>query len=150
MLNEQVIQSVGLDVCVAMLGLPVVPSQVTRTHGPQFEASVEIRGRSRTVVKVVADEIVTASIAEVMFAADRSTLSRDDMRDSLGEIANMIGGNLKGILGDEAELSLPSVVEREEEATPNDPRDVRVEFKCCDHPLTLIVHQMLHPGEVCV
>lgn len=34
-----------------------------------------------------------------------------DVRDSIGELANMIAGNLKAILPSEAMLSMPSVVE---------------------------------------
>jgi chemotaxis protein CheX len=35
----------------------------------------------------------------------------DDVRDVLGELANMIGGNLKSILGSGIRLSMPSVVD---------------------------------------
>jgi chemotaxis protein CheX len=35
----------------------------------------------------------------------------DEVRDVLGELANMIGGNLKCILGTGIRLSMPSVVD---------------------------------------
>ncbi len=35
----------------------------------------------------------------------------DDVRDCMGELANMVGGNLKALLPDGVELSMPSVVE---------------------------------------
>jgi chemotaxis protein CheX len=35
----------------------------------------------------------------------------DDVRDCIGELANMIGGNIKALLPDHAELSIPSVIE---------------------------------------
>jgi len=35
----------------------------------------------------------------------------DDVRDALGEVANMVGGNLKSFLGRGVELSMPLVVE---------------------------------------
>jgi chemotaxis protein CheX len=35
----------------------------------------------------------------------------DDVRDCMGELANMIGGNLKALLPDHVDLSMPSVVE---------------------------------------
>lgn len=34
----------------------------------------------------------------------------DDVRDCMGELANMIGGNLKALLPDGVQLSMPSVV----------------------------------------
>jgi chemotaxis protein CheX len=35
----------------------------------------------------------------------------DDVRDVPGELANMIGGNMKSILGQGIQLSMPSVVD---------------------------------------
>jgi len=35
----------------------------------------------------------------------------DDVRDSIGELANMVGGNLKSLMPPGVALSLPSVVE---------------------------------------
>lgn len=47
--------------------------------------------------------------AEAMFAADPGTLSPDEVSDALGELTNMVGGNIKGLLPAPNKLSLPSV-----------------------------------------
>jgi chemotaxis protein CheX len=35
----------------------------------------------------------------------------DDVRDALGELANMIGGNLKSVMATDVRLSMPSVID---------------------------------------
>ena len=47
--------------------------------------------------------------AEAMFAADPGSLSADEVSDALGELTNMVGGNVKGLLPAPSSLSLPSV-----------------------------------------
>ena len=46
-----------------------------------------------------------------MFSADCGSLSGEEIRDAFCEIANMIGGNIKGSLAEEADLSLPVIGE---------------------------------------
>lgn len=47
--------------------------------------------------------------AQVMFAAAPGTLSEDDVSDALGELTNMVAGNVKGALLAPTRLSLPWV-----------------------------------------
>jgi chemotaxis protein CheX len=44
-----------------------------------------------------------------MFAADPGTLSADEVGDALGELTNMVGGNIKSLLPAPSKLSIPSV-----------------------------------------
>ena len=47
--------------------------------------------------------------AEAMFAAEPGSLSPEEVGDALGELTNMVGGNIKGLLPAPNKLSLPSV-----------------------------------------
>ena len=49
--------------------------------------------------------------AEAMFGADPGTLSPDEVSDALGELTNMVGGNIKSLLPGPSALSIPSVAE---------------------------------------
>jgi chemotaxis protein CheX len=51
--------------------------------------------------------------AEAMFAAAPGSLSADEVGDALGELTNMVGGNLKSLLPAPSALSIPSVAEGE-------------------------------------
>ena len=47
----------------------------------------------------------------ILFDRAEREVSLDDVRDALGEITNMIGGNVKALLPTPSRLSLPTVVE---------------------------------------
>jgi chemotaxis protein CheX len=46
-----------------------------------------------------------------MFAMSEDELTEAEIRDAVGEIVNMVGGNLKGIVEGDSSLSLPCVGE---------------------------------------
>lgn len=50
------------------------------------------------------------AFASRLMRMDRSAVNDDDAHDAMGEIVNMIGGNLKSVLPHGVGLSLPSVV----------------------------------------
>ena len=55
-----------------------------------------------------------------MFAADEDSLGLEEVQDALGEISNMIAGNIKPLLPGASRISLPSVVsvqQRQEQPT---------------------------------
>jgi chemotaxis protein CheX len=56
---------------------------------------------------------LASAAAEAMFAAEPGSLSADEVSDALGELTNMIGGNIKSLLPAPSRLSVPSVAEGE-------------------------------------
>ena len=48
-------------------------------------------------------------VAEAMFAADPGSLSADEVSDALGELTNMVAGNVKALLPESCAISLPTV-----------------------------------------
>ncbi len=109
-ITEDILHQLGLDVCDSMIGIPVQPDAPSAEAGRWFSASVTIQGLHRETLEVIADEQLAAVIARAIFPVPTNEMpSQSDMFDALGEIANQIGGNLKGIAGGEADLSLPSV-----------------------------------------
>ena len=57
-------------------------------------------------------EVLAQRVAAVMFESPPEEITEDEIRDAVGEITNLIAGNLKTELhdGDSCELSLPMVV----------------------------------------
>lgn len=145
--EEQSLQQITMDVCQSMLGLELVPSEPVIGVREQLVASVEIHGEHRTIVEVFAHEHLIASIAEVMFNSDRQALSESDIRDAFCEIANMIGGNVKGCYGGEASLSLPSFGSADDSHEVESDEYVRTSFQCCGYPLTVVLRDIVEsPG----
>jgi chemotaxis protein CheX len=74
---------------------------------------VAVSGEWTGTVFLACDPELAAAAAEAMFAADPGTLSVDEVSDALGELTNMIGGNIKSLLPAPSRLSVPSVAEGE-------------------------------------
>jgi chemotaxis protein CheX len=106
-----VIAQIVENVFQTMMDLEVHPSDAPwPPPGDVITASISLSGSWKGVV------LVECAVPEALLFASRMTdvepLSdlTDDVRDALGELANMVGGNLKSILPGGVELSLPSVV----------------------------------------
>lgn len=140
-IGEQDLQQITIDVCQSMLGLELYPIEFDSDSARQLVASVEIRGVRHTVVEIFAGDDLMTAIAEVMFAADCGSLSGEEIRDAFCEIANMIGGNIKGTLAEEADLSLP-VIGQAYDLLALPQGSLRTTFECCGHPLTIVVREI--------
>ena len=139
LIDETSLQQITMDICQSMLGLELIPISPEIDTARQLVASVEIRGDRHTIIEVFAHDNLTSKIAEVMFNSERGSLSEVEIRDAFGEIANMIGGNVKGSLGEEAALSLPVIGQAFDWLDRLPHGSLRTTFECCGYPLTIVV-----------
>lgn len=84
----------------AMFGLP--------GQGPWVASTVELTGAFEGHVTVAVTEKAAAAAAASMLGGTEAELSPADVADAVGEMANVIGGNLKGVVEGPCELGLPS------------------------------------------
>ena len=91
------------------MDLTQAPADEGPLGGPTMTGCVHLSGAwgGSVLVETTADHAQHA--AEAMFAADPGSLSADEVSDALGELTNMVGGNIKGLLPAPSSLSLPSV-----------------------------------------
>jgi hypothetical protein len=85
-----------------------------------------------------------------MFSLGERPPTLADMQDAFGEVANITGGNLKGILSvDGAHLSLPTVVQGRDYTVsiPGSQEIARGVFTCEGRPLVVTVLRA-EPGRV--
>jgi chemotaxis protein CheX len=87
---------------------PCVPGP---EEGGVVVGSVTIDGPSPTVLTVSLPAQVASQAAARMFDIDVAAVVPADVHDATGEIANMIGGNVKAMFGGEHRLGLPSVTD---------------------------------------
>ncbi|MCD0463481.1 chemotaxis protein CheX [Roseiconus lacunae] len=107
---EEIAQMVD-DLFTAMLELdvnasPIEPPEVT---DETLSATVQISGDRNAIIQVFASHDLATKIATAMFAIEANELSEEEILDALGEVVNVIGGNVKGIFDQECALSLPCV-----------------------------------------
>jgi len=85
----------------------------------QWTADVAIHGRFNGTVRIVCSRTIARWAAATLTECDASD---DDARDTLGELVNVIGGNIKALVSEDGEpcrLSLPRA-----DAPPSDDRVV--------------------------
>lgn len=83
---------------------------VSAARDQQMVASVSISGEWTGHLMIVAGKECAQLIASNMFQMEPGEISTAEVADALGEIANMVGGSVKGMVGVAAALSLPQVV----------------------------------------
>jgi CheY-specific phosphatase CheX len=73
-------------------------------------AEVTLRGDWNGSVRLVCDPATADRLARTMLAVNsQTTLPDRDVHDALGEVVNIVGGNVKGALGGQTSLGLPVV-----------------------------------------
>ena len=73
------------------------------------EACVQISGAWVGVVSLNCPETLSHKISEIMFQLSPDSASQEEVQDAMGEMINMIGGNLKAMMPPPCHLSLPIV-----------------------------------------
>lgn len=107
---SEVIESVW----TSMLGYDLTPCDAVLEPLPDeriLVGCVQITGDWELATLVYMPEALAIDVAATMFGMQADELSTEEVRDALGEMANMIGGNIKGILAGGSQLSLPTISE---------------------------------------
>ncbi|WP_026316775.1 chemotaxis protein CheX [Actinokineospora enzanensis] len=81
-------------------------------------ASVAMVGAYEGHLIVSCSHKASRDVASVLFAMEVDEVSQDDIGDALGELANVLGGNVKSVLPSPSQLSLPRVSATEHERWP--------------------------------
>lgn len=90
-------------------GLPAgVPPEITSMV---VTGCVQIGGAWEGAVTIQCSTKLARGAAASMFETDPATTSDDEIQDAVGELANVVGGNIKALLPGPTKLSLPFVVE---------------------------------------
>ena len=132
------LQQIVVDVCQTMLGFKLCDNDPVDSI-PELSAAVEFHGAHGMVLEVFANLNLATRFASTMFSTEPHNLNREDICDALGEVANMIGGNLRGFLGEEVDLSLPTVGESSATTWKRMSADVVMTFLCDGLPLMVVL-----------
>ncbi len=141
-IDDATLIQVACDVCGTMLGISLSPPACSTPDGPRWVASVQISGEADVLVELETDRTVAMRFACCMFSMDPLEIEETDLRDALGEVVNMIGGNVKGVLSGECNLSLPSVEVlevRDVGVIAKETEDLTVRLSCEGSPFILRV-----------
>lgn len=110
-ITDELLAQMATDMFVSMLDMHVEAIDLLpyEANTRLLCASVRISGTWNAELHVITSETVAKAIACNMFATDVENVTSEDVRDALGEVANVIGGNAKGMMDHDCSLSLPCV-----------------------------------------
>lgn len=111
--NDDVVAIVN-EVWSSMLGLPVEPLDLEerpKIEGPAVSGSVGVSGATDCLICVEMDAAAARQFGATMFGLAEDEASDDDISDAVGELTNMVGGNIKSLLPEPSSLSLPVVAQ---------------------------------------
>jgi chemotaxis protein CheX len=95
---------------------PLIPTY-DENQPSEVHSSVSITGSWSGHVVYASSTAAARKAAAAFLAMEPDEVSQEDLSDVLGELANIVGGNVKAMLPPGAMLSLPQVVLAPESAT---------------------------------
>ncbi len=109
-LSSDDVAQIVQEVWSSMLGLDVEPLEVEiDSSGPAVAGSVGVSGATDCLISMEMQEAAARAVAAAMFGLEADGVSDDDVADAVGELTNMVGGNIKSLLPEPSTLSLPVV-----------------------------------------
>jgi chemotaxis protein CheX len=108
--DEQIV-GITQDVWSSFTGRPVDagPGDAALDGGDVTVGRVAVTGGWRGWVLLACATRLARTAAAAMFDRPAETLTDDEVADALGELTNMIGGNVKSLLPGPSRLSMPAV-----------------------------------------
>lgn len=131
-LTEQVWESI--------IGLPLVAGvPAPGSDDLAVNSCVHITGGWEGTVLFRSTRDLARTITESMFGMEPDEASGEDIEDAIGEVANMIGGNVKSLVPGPSQLSLPVVVMGEQMVFPRSEPCAYVTFDVAGQPFQVSV-----------
>ncbi|GAB4555712.1 MAG: chemotaxis protein CheX [Rhizobacter sp.] len=118
------------EITSAFLGVGTLPSH-------DFNGIVSFSGR---FIGHVIVSLPAAALKELLLIQRETDLSRANLLDAVGEIANTLAGNARKALGKDLEISVPTVVHGRSGS----------ETRTRQHPYVITFRWNTYPGMVCV
>ncbi len=111
MVSTEDIHTITSSVCTMMLDVDIEPAEAFElTHrDDHITGCVQISGTWNGVVMLRTTNAFVSRAACKMLALDEAELELSDRQDTIAELTNMIGGNIKSLVPGPSFLSLPSV-----------------------------------------
>ena len=127
----------------SFLGLRAEPVGPAPPAGGSFYTScVHISGGWEGSVHLVMPEELARTAAAAMFGLPVEEVSAAELADAVGELANVIGGNVKGMIDEPCALSLPLVASGRDVSVSQPGAEVlqSVTLATAGHTFTVAVH----------
>lgn len=111
--DREQVRTVVRTVWSTQIGLDIhdVDEPIGAPDGETLTATVHITGDFRGGILIECSRVLVRRAAGIMFSLPDEELSADDERDVIGELTNVVAGNIKALIPGTNSLSLPTIVE---------------------------------------
>ncbi len=113
-LSESNVDNIVSNIWMSFVGgtpTPIGDAELPIEDRPVMASCIQIAGERDLTIVLRCGEKIVREVTSVMTGEEPDGISRADLEDALGELANMVAGNLKASLPGAAHLSLPMVVD---------------------------------------
>lgn len=147
-LSHDDVAAIVNEVWSSMLGLPVDPLDIEnppQIEGPAVSGSVGVNGATDCLICVEMSSDAARLFGATMFGLSEEEASEDDISDAIGELTNMVGGNIKSLLPEPSALSLPVVAQGTSPTlkVPSATKLIHSTYICGDKPIVVTVWNRL-------
>jgi chemotaxis protein CheX len=111
--DVELLNTILSEIFTTMLGLSISSTETVPEIsflGRACLCSISITGTWNGNVIVQCSDELARELGAGMFGMEKDAIEKAEVRDAMGEITNMIGGNLKKNLPGPSSLSLPNVM----------------------------------------
>lgn len=128
----QIVQTIWTSILNLSIEALPLDTEFEAVSGRSFTACVQMTGDFEGATLLYCSSRLALELTSIMFEEKPEDLSIEDLQDALGELTNMIAGNIKPLLPGHSRLSLPSVVDgREYQLKVPGSRQLRnLRFRC--------------------
>lgn len=106
-------------------------------------ASIQVTGGWQGVVAMIMEHGLAQQLATNMFSREKEQVTDEDINDSVSELMNIIGGNLKSILPQPNQLGLPIVDTKGARLNfPFTKQLSQIAFDCMGKKFSIEIHQV--------
>ncbi len=141
---EKEVQQYTQLIYSTLFGLEVRPLPGTYDLSPTetVSGSIQISGKWNGTIMLSIPSVLVNTLTEAMFSLEPGQASTEEKKDAIGELINMIGGNIKALLPEPSVLSTPLLAL--EENTPHFPPTkiaTHCQFECQGQPFGLSIFE---------
>jgi chemotaxis protein CheX len=147
MLSRNQIHEICQEIWESLLGMDLEISEVAGDPFADCKRTmtgfVNIGGAWQGTVLLEVSDYLSHAFGGRMLGVAADEVSDRDVADSLGELTNMVGGNIKSLLPAPSNLSIPSVAEGSDYAIWAPGTDVlaQLTLRCEGEPMLITVRQ---------
>lgn len=106
--SDDVVTELTQVIWSTMLGLEAAPAGESSEEAA-YVTSVDITGSWEGTVSIAFTRSLARRVTAAMLASDDASPTLAEVNDVIAELANMVGGNVKGLFPGPCQLSLPRV-----------------------------------------